>query len=115
VPNLPKIEGQPYVHQDFPAYCTGPNGAEGVFDTEAEVPAGWTLPGGKVKPGKSAPVVAAVPVVAAALVSGDTVEVDASGAPWNADLHRPTKSKNKAGLWHMKVGTSRPAAEPLDL
>jgi len=113
---LPKVEGEPYVHQAFPAWCKGPNGEGRVFGAEGDVPAGWTMPDGSTKGGKAKPAAAPTPpTVTPAPVEAGSAEVDASGAVWDENLHRPTKSKNKAGLWHMKVGTSRPVAEPLDL
>lgn len=122
---LPKIEGEPYVHQAFPMYCTGPDGQGANFETEAEVPAGWKMAGGKVKGGKSEPKenpvteqkVSVQQPVTETPGSTEAVELDGSGAPWNAEIHRSTKSKNKAGLWHLKVGATRPPVDetPLDL
>lgn len=45
-------------------------------------------------------------------VSDETVEVDAHGHPWSADLHAATKTQTKDGLWRMKVGVTRPAPKP---
>lgn len=114
--HLPKIEGEAYAYKAFPAVCRSPEGKTDVFNTEAEVPAGWTMPDGKVKGGKAKTAETPAPVATTPATETPAVvsdEVDAAGTPWNAELHRPTKSKNKAGLWHMKVGVSRP--EPLDL
>ena len=117
-PLLPKKEGEAYQYQAFPAFCVSPSGDREIFQTEAEVPAGWTLPDGAKKAGKAekAPAPVTAPVVAP-VVNGDApaVEVDASGTPWNEEIHRSTKSKNKAGLWHLKVGASRAPAPVLDL
>ena len=106
---LPKIEGQPYTYQAYPAWCYGPEGESDVFSSEGDAPAGWKLPDGKTKGGK-----AAAPVVAATTGTPpvDGEEVDASGAPWDASLHAATKTKTSANLWRMKVGVARPVAEP---
>lgn len=127
---LPKIEGEPYVHQAFPAWCKGPKGEEQVFDSEAEVPAGWTLPDGKTKGGKSAPagtVSAPAPAETAPSETGsasESAEVDAAGVAFDPEKHAKTKTKTGAGLWRMKVGVKRPEGEdvikaadgePLDL
>jgi len=109
---LPKIEGEPYAYKAFPAVCHGPDGANGVFSSEAEVPAGWKLPDGSTKGGKAkAPETPVLPVTE---TSGEP-EIDADGWPWSEDLHATTKTKTSAGLWRMKVGVSRPAPKTLDL
>lgn len=119
MPPLPKKEGEAYQYQAFPAYCVSPNGDRQIFDSEAEVPVGWTMPEGGKKAGKAekTPAPVAAPVVAP-VVESETpaAEVDAAGTPWNADLHSATKTQTKAGLWRMKVGVSRPETPPfLDL
>lgn len=120
-------EGKTYAFEEFPAYCTGPNGQDGIFNSEAEVPAGWKMPNGKVKGGKAKPAEASTPPAVAAtetpavVQSGEapsgSVELDADGWPWTEELHAATKTKTGAGLWRMKVGVSRPAPKtaPLDL
>lgn len=41
------MDAAPYQYQAWPAWATSPDGSESrVFDSEAEVPAGWTYPGG---------------------------------------------------------------------
>jgi hypothetical protein len=34
-------ESAPYVHQDWPAWFYGPDGAKGVFNSQDEGPSGW--------------------------------------------------------------------------
>lgn len=106
---LPRNEGEAYKHQDYPFHSVGPDGADRVVNSESEVPAGWTLPGGAKKAGK---VKAETPKVAEA-----EAKEDASGTPFDAARH--TGTLTKAGLWRMKVGVSRPESEsvvlPLDL
>lgn len=41
-----------------------------------------------------------------------TVELDADGWPWSADLHSATKTKTSKSLWRMKVGVKRPDPKP---
>lgn len=91
----------------WPAWYYGPNGTGQIFDRAEDVPAGWQDHPSKV--GKAAQS-AATPT----LVTPDTetVEIDADGHPWSADIHAASKSKTKAGLWRMKVGASRPAPMP---
>lgn len=60
----------------------------GAVDTERREQEG--------KPGKDSP----------------TVELDADGWPWSADLHAVTKTKTKDGRWRMKVGVKRPDPKP---
>lgn len=113
-------EGKSYPIDKFPAFCTGPNGEGDVFNSEAEVPAGWKMPDGAVKGGKAkapAPAPAAPVATTETAPVEDAVELDADGWPWTAELHAATKSKTKAGLWRMNVGVSRPAPKtaPLDL
>lgn len=109
---MPKTEGEAYIYQAFPAVCHAPDGSNKVFETEAEVPAGWTMPGGKVKGGKTPP---ATPPSTETPPETDGTELDADGWPWSEDLHAATKTKTSAGLWRMKVGVSRPPAKTLDL
>lgn len=41
------MDAAPYQYQAWPAWATSPDGSESrVFDSEAEVPAGWAYPGG---------------------------------------------------------------------
>ena len=109
---------KPYVYVAFPFVSKGPKGEEQTFDSEGEVPAGWTLPNGSTKGGKAksetaekpaetpAPVVTPEPSAGADNSSGETAEVDADGTPFDATMH--TGTKTKAGLWRMKVGVKRP-------
>lgn len=98
----------PYEYQPWPSFCDGPNGERAVFDSEAEVPAGWKHHG-ETKKGKASP--PAAPVVPDPV----TEPVDAAGTPFDEDRH--TGTKTQAGLWRMKVGQTRPESEskPLDL
>lgn len=38
----PKKEGEPYVYQEWPAWCSGPNGEYEVVASEDELPKGWS-------------------------------------------------------------------------
>lgn len=124
--NLPKDEGKPYVHQDWPKWIEGPNGQGASFNSDAEVPAGW---GGKFKP-TSAPVatVPVTPVVSVAPASetsgtapgsnegengshSDGADKDSAGVAWNPDIHAATKTKTNKGLWRLAVGKSRPEGQ----
>lgn len=123
---LPKDEGKPYVHQDWPQWATGPNGEGQSFDTAEDVPAGWSV-GGKTKGGaKPDPVNTENNRAAAVDNAGPAIpptnngqdgsesagaETDAAGVAWNPDLHAATKNKTKAGLWRMKVGVTRPEGQ----
>lgn len=111
---------KPYVYVAFPFVSKGPKGEEQTFDSEGEVPAGWTLPNGSTKGGKAKvetvekPAETPAPVVTPE--PGETVEVDADGTPFDPAMH--TGTKTRAGLWRMKVGVKRPepATKPaLDL
>ena len=111
---------KPYGYVAFPFVSKGPKGEEQTFDSEGEVPAGWSLPNGSTKGGKAkTETVAAIPDNPAAPPvedPGETVEVDADGTPFDPAMH--TGTKTKAGLWRMKVGVKRPepATKPaLDL
>lgn len=86
--HLPKVEGEPYSYKAWPSWATGPNGETAIFDSEAEVPAGWSHHGTK----KGAK--AAAPVQAPVDDAGETAEVVA-----------PVK----------KSGRPKKAAAPLDL
>lgn len=120
-------EGKTYAFEEFPAYCTGPDGQDGVFNSEAEVPAGWKMPNGKVKGGKAKSTEAASPapvttteapaVVQNAEALSGSPELDAAGWPWTEELHAATKTKTSAGLWRMRPGVARPEPKiaPLDL
>lgn len=101
-----------YEYQAWPSYATGPNGERQVFNSEAEVPAGWSHHG-ETKKGKASP---ATPAPAPTSESkpadaeGKPVgEKDAAGTLFDPDRH--TGSKTQAGLWRMKVGVSRPESE----
>lgn len=125
---LPKVEGEPYTFQEWPSYCTGPDGSGQNFGNEAEVPAGWSMPGGKVKGGKAKPAETSTPPVAAPVVENSTTttttegpendgdnrdhtgEKDAAGTLFDPARHTGTLVKS-SGLWRMKVGLSRPAEE----
>lgn len=100
------MDATPYQYQAWPAWATSPDRSESrVFDSEAEVPAGWTYPGGYVKYNNANANAGGVAV-------GDK---DAAGTVFDPERH--TGSKTKAGLWRMKVGVSRPESEtqPVDL
>lgn len=111
--HLPKIEGEPYQHKDFPAWAEGPHGEREIFDSEAEVPAGWTHHG-KTKAGtKESPTPpVSKPAPPAPPPPPGSPDVDASGAAFDPELHAATRTKTGAGLWRMKVGVSRPAISP---
>lgn len=108
--------------RDWPAWFNGPNNETRIFNSAGEVPPGWTsgaekrpaLPGVTPVPPSPPP----PPPPAPGAASPASVEIDAHGHPWSADLHAASKSKTTAGLWRMKVGKSRPAplpGYPLDL
>lgn len=97
-----------YRYEPWPSWATSPDGEQRIFDSEAEVPAGWKHHG--VVKGKSAPK-AEKPVGVAEPATDETAsenEVDAEGTAWNPELHAATKTKTSAGLWRMKVGVARP-------
>jgi hypothetical protein len=99
-----------YDYQAWPSYATGPNGERRVFDSEAEVPAGWTHHG-ETKKGKTAPAAPPPPPPSESPnAEGKPVgEKDAAGTVFDPERH--TGSKTQAGLWRMKVGVSRPESE----
>lgn len=130
-----KKEGEPFAYRPWPAWATGPDGEKQIFNSEAEVPAGWTHHGEK-KAGKSAPAAPPAPPVAPSAQapnsapaaapdagpSAPTGDVDAAGVTFDPERHASTKTLTKAGLWRMKVGVARPESEstpkpakPLDL
>lgn len=118
--NLPKIQGKTYTYQAWPSWAYGPNGESAIFESEAEIPKGWTTDRkAKTKAPAPAPAAPAPKKVAEPVVTAEdgAPEVDAAGIAWNPDLHAATKSKTKAGLWRMKVGVARPEGHsaPLDL
>lgn len=99
------MDAAPYQYQAWPAWATSPDGSESrVFDSEAEVPAGWTYPGGYVKYNNANKF--SEPSNAGGVAVGDK---DAAGTVFDPERH--TGSKTKAGLWRMKVGVSRPESE----
>jgi len=112
---------KPYSYLAYPFVSKGPEGEEQVFDSEGEVPAGWTLPEGGVKGGKAKTVekpkeegngaTETVTSTSTANSSGETPEVDAAGVAWDPSLHAATKTKTQAGLWRMKVGVKRPEGQ----
>lgn len=121
--HLPKIEGETPTYRPWPSWASGPNGEREVFNSEAEVPAGWTHHG-ETKRAKSVPAAPVkapeapatnTPPAAPAAPSADAAKVDAAGTPF--DILRHTGTLTRAGLWRMKVGVSRPENEskPLDL
>jgi hypothetical protein len=121
----------------YPAWFYGPNGQSRIFQHDSEVPAGWQdhpskvitpeKTGSKPMPAQTDKVPAekrgAAPVDAKNDATGQATggkatdnatgdqsnTLDADGWPWTAELHAPTQTKTKAGLWRMKVGASRPA------
>ena len=108
---------KPYTYLAYPFVSKGPEGKEQVFDSEGEVPAGWTLPEGGVKAGKAKapekakqPATETVTTTSADNSSGSEQspqpEVDAEGTPFDPAMH--TGTKTKARLWRMKVGVKRP-------
>lgn len=115
---MPKIEGEPYTPQPWPSMCTGPDGERQVFDSEAEVPNGWThhgkTKGSKAPPppppaaGKAPP---PPPPGAAAAGQGEAQPGDLDAAGVKLDLFRHTGTLTKSGLWRMKVGVARPDEE----
>lgn len=97
--------------KNWPAWYYGPNGKSGIFANAADVPNGWQDHPSKVSGETKAPTPATQGTTSIASADeGEKAELDASGQPWNADLHSATKSKTNAGLWRMKVGVSRPQA-----
>lgn len=104
--------------KNWPAWRYGPEGESRVFDSEAEVPAGWQDHPSKVtakaapKPAPTPAATGAAPVPGAAAPVTDDKAVDAHGWPFDDALHAATRTQTKAGLWRMKVGVSRPAPKP---
>lgn len=121
-------------NNEWPKWHFGPNDQSDVFQSAAEVPAGWTdHPSKVITPEKtgskplapttdkipaekrgSAPVTAknnatAAQTGGAGTDTGDQSNtLDAAGWPWTAELHSATKTQTTAKLWRMKVGVSRP-------
>lgn len=91
--------------KNWPSWRYGPNGAADVFDSAAEVPAGWQDHPSKVG---EKPATAAKPP----LEPGTAADLDAAGWPFDATLHAATQTKTKDSLWRMKVGVKRPAPKP---
>lgn len=50
--------------------------------------------------------------VSEAIAAAETLELDAHGHPWSADLHASTKGKTQDGLWRMGRGKERPEPMP---
>lgn len=103
---------------EWPAWRYGPGGESKIFEKASEVPAGWqdhpTKHAAAKAPKTEAPKTETpgkTPAPAKTEAPG-TVEIDAHGWPWSADLHSATQSKTSAGLWRMKVGAKRPDAKP---
>lgn len=109
---------KPYSYLAYPFVSKGPDGAEEVFESEAEIPAGWTLPEGGVKGGKAKAKLAESEGAQQNATDGaeqsEQPEVDAEGTPFDPAMH--TGTLTKAGLWRMKVGVKRPEIlDSLDL
>lgn len=121
------MEEAPYKFKPWPAWRYDPATGQGkVFDSEAEVPAGWSetnpRPDPHAEPAPPPPPPAAAKAPAAppppptppappATAPSDGAEVDAAGVAFDPARHAATKTKTKAGLWRMKVGVSRPDNE----
>lgn len=90
---------------NYPAWFYGPGGKSGVFNSDAEVPAGWQDHPSKVAD-KS--VTQAQTGTGAATPGDQSNTLDAAGWPFDATLHAATQTKTQNGLWRMKVGVSRP-------
>ncbi|MBA4165521.1 MAG: hypothetical protein C0510_12995 [Erythrobacter sp.] len=97
--------------QNSPAWFYGPNGAAKIFDNPEDVPAGWqdhpSKVGAAAVPLEKTPPTNSQPTPTTP--DTETVQIDAHGWPWTAELHAASKSMTNAGLWRMKVGASRPA------
>lgn len=102
-------------NSSWPAWYYGPKGEADIFQSKTEVPSGWKDHPFNPDEAKATSKPAAAPVDASKNVN--TVETDADGWPWTAELHAASRSKTTAGLWRMKVGVSRPNPKkpPLDL
>jgi hypothetical protein len=101
---------------EYPAWRYGPNGQSQIFQSPADVPAGWQDHPSKVSSTEKA---ASKPKTGeqggstgnqgSGGSTGDKgAELDAHGHPWDAKLHAATRAKTTAGLWRMKVGAARP-------
>lgn len=127
--------------QNWPAWRYGPNGASAVFESEKDVPKGWTDHPSKMVNNTGAARTAMQPAgttttttakeaakttdaktpaqdptkAANAGVGAQGVDLDADGHPWSPELHAATKTKTQAGLWRMKVGVKRPDPVKHDL
>jgi hypothetical protein len=89
--------------QAWPSWRYGPDGQSKLCENEAEVPKGWgDHPAQFEKEEK--------PAKATEEPAADAPDVDASGAPFDPELHAATRSLTKDGLWRMKVGVKRPEA-----
>lgn len=99
----------------WPSWRYGPGGASDIFQSEAEVPAGWADHPSKVK---DVPVPPPPPASSGADDNGSSGQVftdgvDSAGTPFDPARH--TGTKTKAGLWRMKVGVARPESEATPL
>jgi hypothetical protein len=100
--------------KNWPAWRYGPDGASDVFDSAAEVPAGWQDHPSKVteKPAPRPTPAATGAAPAPGAITDATRDVDAEGWPFDPALHAATRSRTQADLWRMKVGVTRPAPKP---
>lgn len=121
-------------HVAWPAWRYGPKGESQVFDSEAEVPAGWQDHPSKViapedtgskpkapkvdeiPPGRRGAAPVATPTPPPPPPNPATTDVsndlDSDGHAWDGELHAATRTKTNDGKWRMKVGKSRPDPKP---
>jgi len=58
-------------------------------------------------------VVAPAPIVEPVVVDDAAEELDSEGIVWNAEIHAPSKSKNKDGTWRAKRAPAPVVAAPV--
>lgn len=109
-------------HKAWPAWYFGPGDKSEIFEAASEVPKGWvdhpSKVGGEAKAAKPVAAPSTNETPTPVTPDTETVQLDADGHAWDAEIHAASKSMTKAGLWRMKVGASRPApvsSQPLDL